>query len=140
MFKKLFQKKQKVQDTRKFKRLRGAFILKYKKDGGGAFQTGSILNLSAGGLRFAAREELPASSLLTVDIHFPPLKRTLETQVKVSRVIKIKQSPVYEIASSFVRLKPEDRDALNELVEALYQNPETRGFVDHHDVARRKKG
>ena len=140
MFKKLFQKKHPVEDTRKFKRLRGVFILKYRKDGEGAFQTGSVLNISAGGIRFAAREELPASSLLTVDIHFPLLKRTLETQVKVSRVTKIKQSPVYEIAASFMKLRLEDRDALNELVEALYQNPESRGFVDHHDVASRKKG
>jgi hypothetical protein len=138
MFKKLFRKETKAENARHFKRLRTTFLLKYRSEGG-VPKTANLINLGAGGVRFATKEEIPVSSRLTLTIHTPPLNRFVEAQAVVSRVEKEKRGQTYAVAAAFVDLKAEDRTAINQYIEALYQNEATRPFVDHNDVVHRKQ-
>jgi c-di-GMP-binding flagellar brake protein YcgR len=140
MLKRFFIKKTKAEDSRRFKRLRATFLLRYQVKGQETFRTASLLNISAGGIRFASPTEITPSSSLNLAIQIPSLSKVLEAQARVTRVEKGKKSRIYEVAASFTGLRSEDEKALNQLIEALYENSKTRRFVDHHGVVYRKKG
>ena len=138
MFKNLFRKKTKLLNARRFKRFRADFLVKYEVGKGTAGRITNARDIGAGGVRFWSEEKLPESSLLNVSIYLPPLRRTVEGVVRVLRVRRVKKTLLYSIAVSFMDLKQEDREAINQFAEGLSQEKGAQFLIDHADVVVRR--
>ncbi|MCX7957067.1 MAG: HD domain-containing protein [Endomicrobia bacterium] len=68
-------------------------------------------NISAGGIKFSADEELRENSFLEIELHLP--NYTIETIAKVVYCIKNKENQFYEIGISFINLPKEAEEKLN---------------------------
>lgn len=137
---KLFGKKFKVQNTRRFKRIRSAYLVKYEvngKEGGGRITNAQ--DISAGGLRFWADDQVPESSLLNISIFIPPLERFVHATARILRIRRVKGALVYMVAVSFLDLKQEDREAINRFAETLSRDKEARFLIDHADIVIRRQ-
>lgn len=138
MFKNWFRKKEKARNTRRFKRFRSDFLVKYEVEKGGTARITNARDIGAGGLRFWSEEKIPETSLLHVSIYLPPLNRIVEGLVRVLRVRKVKKTFSYSIAVSFLDLKQEDREAMNEFAEHLSREKGAQFLIDHADVVVRR--
>ncbi len=138
MFKKLFRRKKKLQDTRRFKRFRLAYLIKYQINGKGEPRITNARDISAGGLRFLTREQIPESSLLKVSVYMPPLERSVEGTAQVLRMRKSRKGFTYYAAISFLDLPEEDRNAINEFAESLSHDQDGRLLIDHANIVIRK--
>ena len=138
MFKNLFRKKVKAPNTRRFKRFRADFLVKYEVGKGAAGRITNARDIGAGGIRFWSEEKLPESSLLNVSIYLPPLKRVVEGVVRVLRARRVKKTVLYSIAVSFLDLKQEDRAAINQFAEGLSSDRKTQFLIDHADIVIRR--
>ena len=116
---KLFRKKRKAPDGRRFKRIHFAYLVKYQINGKGEPRITNARDISAGGMRFWATEKIPSNSVLKISIFLPPLDRSVEALARVLRTRKSKEGMIYYVAVNFVDLKEEDRKALREFAEAL---------------------
>lgn len=136
--KRLLGKKGGGRDTRRFKRFRISYLVKYQINGKGEPRITNARDIGAGGLKFWTKEEIPASSLLKVSVFLPPLERTMEAEAKVLRVRKIKGQFVYSVAVSFLDVKEVDRAALQDFAETLSKDKDGRFLIDHASVIIRK--
>lgn len=127
-----------MQDSRRFKRFRLAYLVKYQVNGKGEPRITNAQDISAGGLRFWTEEQIPESSLLKASVYLPPLGRSVEGTAQVLRMRKSRQG-VYYAAVSFLDLKKEDREAVNQFAESLSQDKDGRLLIDHADIVIRKK-
>ena len=134
----LLLKKLKIRNTRRHKRFRADFLVKYQIDGKGEARITNARDISAGGLRFWADEKVPESSLLKVSLYLPPLDRAVDAVAQVLRTRKVKKGLFYYVAVQFLDLKQEDREAINEFAESLSQDQEASFLIDHADVVVRK--
>ena len=132
--------KEKAKNTRQYKRLHVAYLVKYQINGKGEPRITNAKDISAGGLRFWTTENIPQNSLLKVSIYLPPLERSVEGLAKVLRIRKSKEGLVYYVAVSFLELKQEDREALAQFAETLSKDKDAQLFMDHADLVIRKKG
>ncbi len=138
MFKNLFRKKVKAPNARRFKRFRADFLVKYEVGQGTTGRVTNARDVGAGGLRFWSDEKLPESSLLNVSIYIPPLKRVVEGVVRILRVRRVKKTTSYSIAVSFLDLKQEDREAIDQFAEGLSADRKTQFLIDHADIVVRR--
>lgn len=139
MFKRLFSKK-KAQDSRRFKRIRAAYLVKYQVHGKKEPRITNVRDISAGGLRFWSEEAVPESSVLNVSVFLPPLERFVEATAQVLRVRRAKEGGlVYYVAVRFLELKAEDREALNQFAEALSKDEGARFLIDHARIVVRRR-
>lgn len=136
--KQFFRKKTKLANTRRFKRFRADFLVKYQVDPKGGAKITNARDVGAGGIKFWSEEKIPESSLLNVSIYMPPLKRVVEGVVCVLRVRKVKKTFLYSIAVSFLDLKQEDREEINRFAEGLSKEKGAQFLLDHADVVVRR--
>ena len=125
-------------NARRFKRFRADFLVKYEVSKGTTGQITNARDIGAGGIRFWSEEKLPESSLLNVSIYLPPLNRVVEGVVRVLRVRRVKKTLLYSIAVSFLDLKQEDREAINQFAETLSSDKKMQFLIDHADIVIRK--
>ena len=134
----LLGKRNRGRNTRRFKRFRISYLVKYQINGKGEPRITNARDIGAGGLKFWTKEEIPAASLLKVSVFLPPLERTMEAEARVLRVRRVKGQFVYSVAVSFMDVKGEDREALQDFAEALSKDKDGRFLIDHASVVIRK--
>lgn len=139
MIKNLFQKKVKTKNSRRFKRIRAAYLVKYQVNGKGEPRITNARDISAGGLRFWAEEKIPVSSVLKISVYLPPLARSVEGMAQVLRVRRSKEGFVYYVAVSFLDLNQKDREEISQFAEAISKDKDARLLIDHADVVVRRK-
>ena len=138
-FKNWFRRKIRLKNTRRFKRIKAAYLVKYEAGRTGEPRITNARDIGAGGLRFWTPDLLPESSSLKISVYLPPLDRTVDALAKVVRIRRSRQSLVYSVAVCFLELKQEDREAINEYAETLSKDKAARFVIDHADVVVRRK-
>ena len=132
----LFRKKIRIKNSRRFKRVRVAYLVKYQVNGKKESRITNARDISAGGLRFWT-EEAPESSLLDVSIFLPPLNRSVQATAQVLRVRRAREGFVYYVAVSFLDLNQEDRKEIEAFAEAISKDQDARFLIDHADIVVR---
>jgi len=133
MLKSLFRSK--IKNRRRHKRFRACYLVKYQVKGKDEPRITNVVDLSAGGVRFWTRETLPESSILNLSIYVPPLERTINAWAQVVRIRRAKEGGlVYYVAVSFIDLRPEDKEAINQFAETLSKDTGAQFMIDHADV------
>lgn len=74
-------------------------------------------NLSAGGLIFAGKEQVPIGAILELKIELPDAKEPIECLARVSRIEEVEIEKTYDIAVCFLDLSGADRVKLDQFVE-----------------------
>ena len=139
MLKKFFQKKFTAKNSRRFKRIRAAFLVKYQVNGKGEPRITNARDISAGGIRFWSAEKIPLTSVLKISVYFPPLERSVEGTAQVLRIRRAKEGFVYYVAVSFLDLGEKDREEISRFAETISREKDARLLIDHADVVVRKK-
>jgi len=138
MFNLLFRKS-KARNTRRYKRFRADFLVKYQINGGGEGRITNARDIGVGGDRFWAGERVPESFLVNISVYLPPLERSVEATAQVLRTRKVKKSLLYSVAVKFLELSRQDREAISEFVESLSQDEGASFLIDHADIVVRKR-
>ena len=140
MLNKLFAKKTRAKNSRRYKRFRVSYLVKYQVKGKEQPRITNVVDLSAGGLRFWSPENLPESSVLNLSIYIPPLARSVDAWAQVLRVRRAKAGGMaYYVAVSFMDLKAEDREAINQFAETVSKDAGAPFIIDHADVVVRNQ-
>lgn len=143
MFKRIvrrfLRRKIRLRNQRRFKRMRAEFLVKYQIQGKGESFITNVRDISAGGFRFWLGGAVPESSILNVSIYIPPLERSVDAVAQVLRVRRVKGGFLYYAAMSFMDIKKEDREAINEYAEVLAQDQKASFLIDHADIVIRKQ-
>lgn len=133
-----FKKKVTAPNSRRFKRLRTEYLVKYQIPGAeGPAQVSNMKDLSAGGLKFWTETYIPEATLLRVSFIVPPLERTVETLSRVIRVRQAKNVPIYYIAVRFIEIPEDAKEALDVFIESLSQQSATRKYVTGRPLFKR---
>ena len=107
-------------NTRKYVRLPAAWPIKYETQAEGApRQVTHTSDVSAGGVALSVREMLPIGSRIKLEVHVPPLNRSIHAGGEVLRCIPARRGG-YEIGIRFDQINPTDQVILNEAIERFY--------------------
>lgn len=134
-----FRKKFKARNSRRFKRFRADFLVKYHVDKKGEAHVTNARDISAGGARFWSDRAIPESSVVNISIYVPPLGRAIEALAQVRRVTRIRKGLTFSVAVSFLDIKQQDREALNNFAETLSKEKGAELLIDHADVVVRRQ-
>lgn len=130
---KLFMK-YKYQNTRRYLRLPAPWPIKCEpKTEANGKHVMRAEDVGAGGVRIVLGQELPAGSRLHLEIHVPPLNRSIRAEGKVVRCLPKERG--FELGIRFERIDPRDQAALNEAVERFF-SPRQR--IRQHRAWRRE--
>jgi c-di-GMP-binding flagellar brake protein YcgR len=141
MIKNLFRRKVKLQNSRRFKRIHAAYLVKYQVNGKGKPCIANVLDISAGGIRFWTVDPVPEKAVLHISILLPGLDHAIKALGKVIRIRKAKKGflSYSSVAVSFLDLKQEDRQAISDFAEIVSRDNNTQFMIDHADVVVRKR-
>lgn len=133
------KRKYKVQNTRRYKRMRaGGYLVKYHVAGTQEQPIVTHLkDLSAGGLKFWTERYLAEGTLLKVSFLVPPLDLTVDALARVVRVRPAKNIPISYVAVNFIELPHNAKKAVDAFAEYLYHLPEGSQLVDGSSVVKR---
>lgn len=138
MFGHLIERRTKIPNSRRFKRVRAACLLKYKVQGQGKFRVVNAKDISAGGLSFWTDERIPESSILDLEIFISPDQPPVTSVGRVVQVRKDRTGSVYQVAVSFLDVKREEREGLARLADQLLEDKDTQSLVDHGEWVNRR--
>ena len=112
----------KYSNTRNYLRLPAPWPIRCRPLSGGSEKTQvtSVSDVSAGGVSLTVNEPLPVGSRLHVEIHVPPLNRSLHAEGSVVRCASTRTGNRFELGIRFDRIDPLERIALNDAVERFY--------------------
>jgi c-di-GMP-binding flagellar brake protein YcgR len=131
--------KYKTKNSRQYKRLNAVYLVKYQVRGAGDQpRLTNVKNISAGGLKFVAKEFLPQEAIIKLNILVPGLERTLEAAAQVLRVRRSREGFIYSVAVKFIEISSDDQWALNQFIEDLAKDKEARLLIDHANVVVRR--
>ena len=111
-------KRYKYGNTRQYVRIPAAWPIKCQPQTvEDKTQVSSTRDVSAGGFRVIMREMLPVGSRLRVEIHVPPLNRSIQIEGRVVRCLPTQGG--FDLGIQFLKIDPPDRTQLNEAIERL---------------------
>lgn len=115
----------KYTNTRQFVRLPAAWPIKCEPqtEGDGRHVTHTA-NVSAGGVAVTVREMIPVGCRIHLEVHVPPLNRSIQAEGKVVRCLLMRGGS-FDLGIQFDQIAPEDQKVLNEAIESFY-NPHQR--------------
>lgn len=133
------KKKYKVQNTRRYKRMRaGGYLVKYNVAGTQEQPVVTHLkDLSAGGLKFWTERYLAEGTLLNVSFLVPALDLTVNALGRVVRVRPAKNLPISYVAVNFIELPNDAKKAVDAFVEDLSRLPQGSQLVAGGSVIKR---
>ncbi len=110
----------KYSNTRRYIRLPAAWPIKYEPQAqGSGRQVTHTSDVSAGGVAISVREMLPAGSRIRMEIHVPPLGRSISAEGEVVRCVASHRGG-FSIGIRFHRIDPKDQTDFNEAIEQFY--------------------
>ncbi|MBI3615731.1 MAG: PilZ domain-containing protein [Candidatus Omnitrophica bacterium] len=115
----------KCENTRQYPRLPAAWPMKCRvvEPRPGAEVLLSTEDVSAGGTAVLVRDPIPAGSRLAVEIHVPPLNRTISTGAEVVRCLP-KPREGFEVGLRFREISAQDREDLEGVIEQFFSPSE----------------
>ena len=107
----------KYQNTREYLRLPAAWPIKCepKTKTNGRHVT-ATKDVSAGGLSVVMQEMIPVGSRIHVEIHVPPLNRSIQAEAQVVRCLPSRTAG-FELGIQFLEINPEEREALKKAID-----------------------
>ena len=112
-------------ERRKFIRLKAYHLAKYRllstKETHPKFILAGIKDIGAGGICLRAKEAIPISSLIEVEIKFPALATPIFTIAKVVWAKKISRHKIYEVGAQFVEIEESTRRVIDERVKFVHE-------------------
>ena len=135
----MFEQKYRIQNTRRYKRLKSDYLVKYQEPGATEVFVSNLKDISAGGLKFWTDQIFAEKTLLRLSVWIPPLDRKLETLGRILRVRKTKDAPIYYVSVQFIEISVDDQKILNEFIEHLATVPEAHFLIHDAPVVKRKK-
>jgi len=113
----------KKNERRKFLRLRAHHLLKYKlaNDPPGQKNLSFVIDISAGGVLFYAREKLPEDTFLDLEINFPGSNQPLCIKARVVRLRQLKKIGGFEIGAEFVDPAQDFRILVDQKIIDVYK-------------------
>ena len=91
---------------------------------GASHQVTHTADVSAGGVALSIREMLPVGSRIKLEVHVPPLDRSVQAVGEVIRCLPGRKGG-YEIGIRFERIAEADQALLDQAIERFY-NPRQR--------------
>ena len=115
-------------EKRKFIRLSAHHLLKYKILDK-ASEMSFARNISAGGVLFYSKEDLPVDSMIEMEINFPHYPHPVKVVSKVIRTKPMKKMGGFEIGAEFVNVEEDARDFINKKIVSVQEEveKETKG-------------
>ena len=110
----------KYSNTRRYIRLPAAWPIKCEPqtEGHGRHVTHTA-DVSAGGVAVTVQEMIPVGSQIQLEVHVPPLHRSIQAQGKVVRCLPARGGG-FDLGIQFEQIASEDQQALNEAIESFY--------------------
>ena len=129
-----------VQDKRRHKRLKLAYLVKYETGRAGEpSRITNIRDISAGGMRFVTKDILPETAVIKVKVMAPPDGRVFDAEAKILRVRRANRNFVYSVAVNFVNINPKDSGALERFIEDVAAHEDTRICIDQANIMLKKR-
>ena len=111
-----FFKRYKYENTRQYLRLPAIWLVKCTVLSASNGQSlDSTRNVSAGGVSLVSQERVPVGSHLKIDLHVPPLNRSLSTNTVVVRCLPRKDGR-FDLGLRFLDLSEKDRADLDQAI------------------------
>ncbi len=136
----MFKKNQiKAQNSRRFKRLRADYLIKFQVPGtSGEPSLSNMKDLSAGGVKFWTDQYVAEGTLVKVSFLVPPLDMKVDT---LARVVRVRTGggldPIYYVATRFIEISQDAKAAIDEFVEHLSMLPQARKMISNSPVVKR---
>lgn len=123
------------EDTRKYKRKKSAFLLKYHEPGANAPRVTNLQNISAGGLAFLTNDQIQIGSEVQLSVLIPSFEKPVEVE---GRVVRVDNSTIkgmtYLVAVQYTEIIGDNKKAMEEFDKILSKEPQkskrTPIFVD----------
>ncbi len=135
------------EDTRKHKRKKSAFLLKYHESGTHPPKVTNLQNISAGGLAFLTNDQIQIGSEVQLSILIPSFEKPVEVE---GQVVRVDNSPTkgmkYLVAVQYTKIIGDNKKAMEEfdkiLAKGSQKSKRTPIFVDlsRWVFGTRKKG
>ena len=107
-------------NTRRYIRLPAAWPIRYEAQAEGASrQVTHTADVSAGGVALSVQEMLPIGSRIKLEVHVPPLNRSIQAVGEVIRCLPGRQGG-YEIGIRFEQIDPTDQAVLDDAIQRFY--------------------
>ena len=122
-------KKYKVFNSRRYKRLRAPYLMKYRLCG--SVEDSRIANLkdiSSGGLRFYTHESLPKGTSIEVNVLIPP-DRVITALAKVLYTRQVSAS-FHHVSVCFSEMSQSDQKVLAQFVRNIETDKELSRLID----------
>jgi len=128
-------------NTRKHKRLKSFFLLKYQTDAkAGQEQITNVHDISAGGLRFQTNQRLPQNCIIKLAILIPSFEEPIEAEAEVVWVGQTrKKNMPYAVAVKFTKVSGKAEKELEEFLQKMAKEKKNPFFIDLPQFSVRKK-
>ncbi|MCF7908140.1 MAG: PilZ domain-containing protein [Candidatus Omnitrophica bacterium] len=106
--------------NRNFARIRVHCLLKYKSIDGQS-KLSFARDISAGGVLFHAKENIPVNNIVEIEINFPPRVDSIKVVAKVLRSRALKKMGGYDLATEFVNIDEKAKEFINNSIVNSYK-------------------
>ena len=107
-------------NTRRFVRLPAAWPIRYETQAEGTSrQVTHTADVSAGGVALSVREMIPVGSRIQLEVHVPPLNRSIQAIGEVTRCFPGRRGG-YEIGIRFEKINTTDQVILDDAIQRFY--------------------
>jgi len=90
-------------ERRRFPRVKVQCLLQYVLEGSGK-KVSYVKDISAGGVLFHSKEDIPENTLLDLEISLPKTESSLKMQAKIIRTKPLKGMEGFEIGAEFINI------------------------------------
>jgi c-di-GMP-binding flagellar brake protein YcgR len=120
----LFGKKRpKGEERRKYIRLDAHHLLKYKIVGKGE-ELSFAKNISAGGVLFIAKENIPTDSVIELEINFPTFPHPIKAKARVVWNRELKKFGGFETGAEFINVDEDAKEFINKKITSTSEKLE----------------
>ncbi len=115
-----FRKGFQHEDTRQYPRLPAAWPIKCEPlTPSNGKRVSATRDVSAGGCSVVLPEKIPVGSRIRIQIHIPPIDRTVQAEGLVARCQPVSRGMGFDVGIRFDRIDPADRDQLRQTIEEI---------------------
>ena len=114
-----------MKEKREFIRLPAHHLIKYRvleKEKAFSFAR----NISAGGILFYCKENIPVGSIVEVVINFPGRSEPIKVLSKVSRMKPLRKTGGFEAAARFINIDKDTQDFINNKILKVFREIKKR--------------
>lgn len=119
MLKRWFGRGYQYENTRQYLRLPASWPIKCEpQTAADSSHISSTKDVGAGGVAVQVNQMIPAGSRIRMEIHVPPLNRSIQAMGQVVRCLPAPDGR-FQLGIRFQEIDPQDQTALNEAIQKL---------------------